>query len=144
MFTKVSVPPVVTVHTAVVFALKATGRLELAVAVSVGVVPKVWSPGFGNVMFWFCCPFTSTPVVAPTFAKFSTTLAPPLVIVLPLRSIAVPNDTPFASTSPGCTVYMKVRAELLLPPTKFACRRVEPIVKGIEGVPPAVTVTGAL
>ena len=144
MFTKVSMPPDVTVHTAVVVALKATGRLELAVAVSVGVVPKVWSPGFVNVMLWVCCPFTSTPVVAATFAKFSTTLVPPLVIVLPLRLMAVPNATPFASKSPGCTVYMKVRVEVLLPPTKFACRTVEPIVKGIDGGPPAVTATGAL
>jgi hypothetical protein len=38
--TKVNAPPLVTVQTPVVEELKLTVRLELAVAVSVGVVPK--------------------------------------------------------------------------------------------------------
>lgn len=71
-------------------------------------------------------------------------MVPPLVIVLPLRAIDDPSVTPSASTSPGCTVYVKVSVEVLLPLTKFACLEVAPIVKGMEGGPPAVTVTGAL
>jgi hypothetical protein len=39
---------------------------------------------------------------------------------------------------------MKVRVEVLLPPTKFACREAAPIVRGIDGGSPTVTVTGAL
>lgn len=45
-----SVPPVVMVHTLVVAELKLTGSPELAVADSVGVVPKACGPGLAKVM----------------------------------------------------------------------------------------------
>lgn len=47
---KVSAPPLVTVHTAVVLEVKLTGSPELAVAVSVGVVPKFCAPGLAKVI----------------------------------------------------------------------------------------------
>jgi hypothetical protein len=40
------------VQTAVVADEKLTARLELAVAVSVGVVPKFWVPGLLKVIVW--------------------------------------------------------------------------------------------
>jgi hypothetical protein len=48
--TKVSAPPLVIVHTLGVVEVKATVRLDVAVAVSVGLVPKVCAPGFANVI----------------------------------------------------------------------------------------------
>jgi hypothetical protein len=48
--TKVSVPPLVMVHTPVVVELKVTDRPDVAVAVSVGLVPKFCAPGLLNVM----------------------------------------------------------------------------------------------
>jgi hypothetical protein len=48
--TKVSVPPLVMVHTPVVVELKATVSPDVEVAVSVGVVPKFCAPGLLNVM----------------------------------------------------------------------------------------------
>ena len=48
--TKVSVPPVVMVHTPVVAEVKLGVRLESAVAVSVGAVPKFCEPGLAKVM----------------------------------------------------------------------------------------------
>ena len=50
--TKVSSPPLVIVHTPVVDDVNATVSAELAVAVSVGVVPKLFSPGLANVINW--------------------------------------------------------------------------------------------
>ena len=47
--TKVTVVPL-TVHTAVVVEVRLTGRLELAVAVSVSGVPTTWVPGLLKVM----------------------------------------------------------------------------------------------
>jgi hypothetical protein len=53
---KVSCPPVVTVHTAMVLELKLTGRLEgLACAVSVGVVPKFCAPGLLKAIVCASC-----------------------------------------------------------------------------------------
>jgi hypothetical protein len=43
-------PPLVIVHTAGVAELKLTGRLESALAVRVGVVPKFCAPGLVKVM----------------------------------------------------------------------------------------------
>ena len=50
--TKVRTPPLVTVQTPVVVELKTGVRPELAVAVSVGAVPKFCVPGLANVMVW--------------------------------------------------------------------------------------------
>ena len=47
---KLRVPPLVMVHTAGVAELKLTGRLESALAVRVGVVPKFCAPGLAKVM----------------------------------------------------------------------------------------------
>ena len=54
--TKVNAPPVVIVQTPVVAEVNATARPELAVAVSVGVVPNVCGPGLAKVMAWLCSP----------------------------------------------------------------------------------------
>jgi hypothetical protein len=50
--TVVSAPPLVIVQTAVVLDVKLTVRPELAVAVSVGDVPKFCVPGLLKVMVW--------------------------------------------------------------------------------------------
>jgi hypothetical protein len=50
--TVVSTPPVVIVQTAVVLDENVTVRPELAVAVSVGDVPKFCAPGLLNVIVW--------------------------------------------------------------------------------------------
>jgi hypothetical protein len=48
--TNVNAPPEVTVQTPVVVEVKVTGKVELALAVKVGVVPKVCTPGGLKVM----------------------------------------------------------------------------------------------
>jgi hypothetical protein len=50
--TNVNAPPEVTVQTPAVVEVKVTGNVELAVAVKVGVVPKVCAPGGLKVMVW--------------------------------------------------------------------------------------------
>ena len=50
--TKVSAPPEVIVQTPVVEEVKVTAKVELAVALNVGVVPKLWEPGLLNVIVW--------------------------------------------------------------------------------------------
>lgn len=55
---RVRTPPWVIVHTPVVLEAKITVSPELAVAVSVGVVPKFWEPGLAKVMVW---PATGVP-----------------------------------------------------------------------------------
>ncbi len=50
--TKVNKPPDVIVQTAAVDDVKATVRPEVAVAVKVGVVPKLCVPGLLNVIVW--------------------------------------------------------------------------------------------
>jgi len=56
--TKLNVPDEVTVHTAGVAELKATGRLELAVAAKAGEVPKTCAPGLLKVIVWLACGVT--------------------------------------------------------------------------------------
>ena len=48
--TNANTPPVVIVHTPEVADVKATVRLESEVALNVGVVPKLFVPGFANVI----------------------------------------------------------------------------------------------
>ena len=50
--TKVRAPPEVIVHTPVVDELKLTVKLEVAVALRVGVAPKFCGPGLVNVIVW--------------------------------------------------------------------------------------------
>ena len=50
--TKVKAPPEVTVQTPVVDELNVTGLSDVAVAVSVGVVPKFLAPGSVKVIVW--------------------------------------------------------------------------------------------
>lgn len=72
--TKVSTPPPVTVQTPVVLLVKATVRPELAVAVTVGAVPKSCAPGLAKVMTCPVCGVTefggadAAPVPAPFVA----------------------------------------------------------------------------
>src|SRR3569623_532964 len=50
--TKVNAPPLVTVQTPVVLAVKLTVSPESLVAAKVGVVPKFCAPGVANVIVW--------------------------------------------------------------------------------------------
>ena len=50
--TKVRAPPLVMVQTPVVVELKVGARPELAVALRVGVLPKIWAPGLAKLMVW--------------------------------------------------------------------------------------------
>ena len=50
--TKVKAPPEVMVHTPVVDEVKLTVRLDVEVALKVGVVPKFCAPGLVKVMVW--------------------------------------------------------------------------------------------
>ena len=49
---KLNTPPLVIVHTPVVPEVKVGVRPEVALAVSVGVVPKFCAPGLAKVMVW--------------------------------------------------------------------------------------------
>ena len=60
--TNVSAPPEVIVHTPVVDELNVTVKLESAVAVNVGVVPKFCAPGLAKVMV--CAAFGVTALEA--------------------------------------------------------------------------------
>jgi hypothetical protein len=50
--TNVSTPPLVIVQTPVVDDVNDTVKLESDVAVNVGVVPKLFTPGFAKVIDW--------------------------------------------------------------------------------------------
>lgn len=82
---KVSAPPVVMVHTPVVLEVKATVNPELAVAVSVGEVPKFCAPGLAKVMVWLAAGVTeleaadAAPVPALLVAVTVKVYAVPLV-----------------------------------------------------------------
>ena len=60
--TNANTPPLVIVHTPEVDDVNATVKAELDVAVSVGVVPKLFVPGSANVIVW--ASFGVTPVDA--------------------------------------------------------------------------------
>jgi len=72
--TKVNAPPEVTVQTPVVDELNVTGLSDVAVAVSVGVVPKFCAPGSAKVIVWLAFGVTALdtaeagPVPAPLVA----------------------------------------------------------------------------
>ena len=84
--TKVNVLPLI-VHTPVVALLNATAKVELAVAVSVGVVPKFWLPGLLKVKL--CIAFGVTAVDAVDAVP-----VPALFVALTVKVYAVPLVRP--------------------------------------------------
>jgi hypothetical protein len=103
---KVTVPALVIVHTAGVDDVKATVRPEDAVAVSVGVVPKLWAAGLANVIV--CAAFGVTALEAADGA-----LVPVLLVAVTVKVYAVPLvkpvtviglPAPVAVTPPGLAV----------------------------------------
>ena len=84
--TKVSVLPLI-VHTPVVALVKVTGKVELAVAISVGEVPKFWLPGLLKVML--CVAFGVTAVEAVDAVP-----VPALFVALTVKVYAVPLVRP--------------------------------------------------
>src|SRR5688500_17914687 len=87
--TRASRPPAEMVQTAGVAEVKATVSPELALAASVGVVPKGWAPGLANVMAWL--PFGVT--------AFDAAEAGPVPALLEARTVhvcAVPLASPVA------------------------------------------------
>ncbi len=85
--TNVNTPPLVIVHTPLVDDVKATVNAELAVAVSVGVVPKFFVPGFANVID--CEPMGVTDPEAPEALP-----VPALLVAVRLNVYAVPFARP--------------------------------------------------
>ena len=83
----VSVPLLVIVHTAVVLEVKLTARPELAVAVSVGVVPKFCAPGLLKVIV--CAAFGVTLFEAADGAP-----VPAELVAVTVKVYAVPLVSP--------------------------------------------------
>jgi hypothetical protein len=104
--TKLKAPPLVIVHTPVVDEVKLGVKLELAVALSVGVVPKLWLPGLLKVMVCAAIGVTlldaleAKPVPAEFVAVTLKLYAVPLV-----RPVTVKGDaTPLTVRPPGLEV----------------------------------------
>jgi hypothetical protein len=104
--TKLKAPPLVTVHTPVVVEVKVGVRLELAVALSVGVAPKLWLPGFAKVIV--CAAIGVT-----LFDAADTPLRPAELVAVTLKLYAVPlvrpvtvkgEPVPLAVKPPGLEV----------------------------------------
>jgi hypothetical protein len=94
------------VHTAAVEEVKATARPEEAVAVSVGVVPKLCAAGLAKVIV--CAPFGVTALEAA-----DGTLVPALLLAVTVKVYAVPLvkpvtvialEAPVALAPPGLAV----------------------------------------
>ena len=85
--TKASSPPVVIVHTPEVDDVKLTVKLELDVAVSVGVVPKLFVPGSSKVID--CEPKPVTDPDAPEALP-----VPALLVAVTVNVYAVPLVRP--------------------------------------------------
>lgn len=85
--TVVSTPPVVIVHTAVVFDEKVTARPELAVAVSVGDVPKFCVPGLLKVIVWL-------PLGVTLFDAAEGAPVPTVLVAVTVKVYAVPLVNP--------------------------------------------------
>lgn len=127
--TKVSVPPVVTVQTPVLVVVKETARPELAMALSVGDVPKVWVPGFANVIV--CGPFGVTlldaadeaPVPVALVAVTVKVYAVPLVRLFTVMEVhgaaqvpvMPPGDEVAVKLAIGPPAELKVTVALALP-----------------------------
>jgi hypothetical protein len=104
--TKLKAPPLVIVHTPVVDELKLGVKLELAVALSVGVVPKFCAPGLLKVMVCAALgvalfdALEAEPVPAELVAVTLKLYAVPFV-----RPVTVKGDaTPPAVRPPGLDV----------------------------------------
>ena len=89
--TNVNRPPLVIVHTPVVDEVNATVNDELAVAVSVGVVPKLFVPGLANVID--CEPIGVTDTDAPEGLP-----VPALLVAVTVNVYAVPFAKPETMT----------------------------------------------
>jgi hypothetical protein len=103
---KVNSPPLVIVHTPVVDEVKLGVKLELALAVNVGVVPKLWLPGLLKVMVCAAIGVTlldaleAEPVPAEFVAVTLKLYAVPLV-----RPVTVKGEAaPLAVRPPGLEV----------------------------------------
>jgi hypothetical protein len=75
---KLKAPTLVIVHTPVVDELKSGVKLELALAVRVGVVPKLWLPGLANVI-------VCDPIGATLFDALELPLIPALFVAVTLK-----------------------------------------------------------
>ena len=101
---KVSVPPDVIVQTFVVDEVNVGTKVEVVVAVSVGVVPSVCAPGFANVIVWLALGVTAfdaadagpapAALVAVTLKVYAVPLVKPLTVIAhaagPLQVPAMP------------------------------------------------------
>jgi hypothetical protein len=103
---KLNAPPEVIVQTPVVEEVKLGVKLELALAVNVGVVPKLWLPGLLKVMVCAAIGVTlldaleAEPVPAEFVAVTLKLYAVPLV-----RPVTVKGDaTPLTVRPPGLEV----------------------------------------
>jgi uncharacterized protein (DUF983 family) len=116
--TKVSVPPVVIVHTEVVLELNVTVNPDVAVAVSVGVVPKFCGPGLAKVITCDACGVTlfdaadGAPVPVVLVALTVNVYAVPLV-----RPVTVQGVLPHVAVMPPGAL-VAVYCVIGLPPVK--------------------------
>ena len=76
--TKLKAPPLVIVHTPVVDEVKLGVKLELDVALSVGVVPKLWLPGLLKVM-------VCEPIGVTLLELLEATLTPEELVAVTLK-----------------------------------------------------------
>jgi hypothetical protein len=103
---KVNSPPLVIVHTPVVDEVKLAVKLELALAVNVGAVPKLCAPGLANVI-------VCDPIGVTLLEALDTALAPAELVAVTLKLYAVPlvrpvtvkgEAAPLAVKPPGLAV----------------------------------------
>jgi hypothetical protein len=76
--TKLKAPTLVMLHTPVVDEVNVGVKLELAVALSVGVVPKPWLPGLAKVI-------VCDPIGATLFDALELPLIPALFVAVTLK-----------------------------------------------------------
>jgi hypothetical protein len=104
--TKLKAPPLVIVHTPVVDEVNVGVKLELAVALSVGVAPKLCAPGLVKVMVW-------TAIGVTALEALDAPLVPAALMAVTLKVYAVPlvrpatvkgEAAPLAVNPPGLEV----------------------------------------
>jgi hypothetical protein len=104
--TKLKVPPLVIVHTPVVDEVKLGVKLELALAVNVGAVPKLCAPGLAKLI-------VCDPIGVTLLEALDTALAPAELVAVTLKLYAVPlvrpvtvkgDATPLTVRPPGLEV----------------------------------------
>jgi hypothetical protein len=112
--TNASTPPLVIVHTPEVDEVNETVSPELDVAVSVGVVPKLVSPGLVNVIVWES--FGVTPddateaLPAPTLLVAVTVKVYTVPFVKPVTTIGLDEPEPKSPPGLDVTVYEVIDA----------------------------------